>query len=320
MEITVEVKKIGMWGLVMLTLGNIVNSMGIAVIAGDGYIGIALFLIASAFFSFPCLIVSNYLAVHYKHDGGLYYWVKQAFGHETAFMATWLQWGSVIVSFPAFMAFNVSLLAFSIDQKWLADNKVYLVTSSLLFVWLFTWFTNRGINGTVRLSMINTFFSYIIPIVLLFVFSIVWYFWGTPATHTPFVMANIVPSKSVLNGLSLLGVSAFMIAGLEMSAYFINYVKSGAVYKRGMTIAFLVITLAPIIAVGAMLTLVPLHSLSDKNGLMQSFEFFFNWIHFSFGKSIILFMYFIGQILPAAMNITRYLKIDAIPTITVTNA
>ncbi len=300
MAIHVDKKQIGMWGLVMLTLGNIVNSMGIAVVAGNGYSGILIFLIACVLFSLPCLIVSNFLAVHYKHDGGLFHWIQQAFGQKSAFITTWLSWISVMVSFPAFMTFNVSLLAYSIDMSWLSHNKIYIAASSIFFVWFFTWIASRGVKGTVKLSACNTIFSYVVPITLLFLCALIWIFWGSPSTHTPLTAHNILPTDSIMGVLALLGVAVFMVAGLEGSGYFINYVKDGATYKKAMTIAFIVVTVAPIIAIFSMLTLIPLDHLSDSNGLMQAFTFFFNWIHFHIGSSIILFLYFVGQMMAVA--------------------
>jgi len=301
MAIILDKKQIGVWGIVMLTLGNIVNSSGIAVMAGDGYSGILIFLASCFLFSLPCLIVSNFLAVHYKHDGGLYHWVYQAFGKKIAFLATWLQWVGVIVSFPAFMTFNVSLLAYSIGESWLSNNKLYIVLSSLFFVWFFTWITSRGIKGTAKLSGFNAIFSYLIPISLLFIFALIWLLVGTPVTHTPITMHNIFPTSSMVGVLATLGVAVFMVSGLEFSGYLINYAKSSSVYKKGMTISFIIIVIAPVIAIFAMLTLLPLSNISDSHGLMDAFKFFFNWIDFKMGNSVILALYFLGQMASVAV-------------------
>ena len=301
MAIIIDKKQIGVWSIVMLTLGNIVNSSGIAVMAGDGYSGILIFLASCFLFSLPCLIVSNFLAVHYKHDGGLYHWVYKAFGEKIAFLATWLQWISVIVSFPAFMTFNVGLLAYSINESWLSNNKLYIVLSSLFFVWFFTWITSKGIKGTAKLSGFNAIFSYLIPIGLLFIFALIWLFEGTPATHTPLTMHNVFPTNSMVGVLATLGVAVFMVSGLEFSGYLINYAKSSSVYKKGMAISLIIIVISPIIAIFAMLTLLPLSSISDSHGLMDAFKFFFNWMDFRMGNSIILTLYFLGQMAAVAV-------------------
>ena len=69
------------------------------------------------FFFIPLALVAAELATGWPRAGGLYVWVKQAFGDRSGFLAVWFEWIENIVWFPTVLSFVAATLAYVIDPS-----------------------------------------------------------------------------------------------------------------------------------------------------------------------------------------------------------
>src|SRR5688572_20743558 len=83
------------------------------------------FLVAVIFFLAPTALISAELNAN-VNEGGIYHWVRGAFGDRTAFLAIWLQWVNNLFWFPTILSFVAGTAAYLINPV-LAQNKLYLV-------------------------------------------------------------------------------------------------------------------------------------------------------------------------------------------------
>ena len=90
--------------------------------------------IAIVAYLIPVAFTSAELATTFPSDGGVYTWVREAFGRKWGFLAVWCDWSENIVWFPTVLVFLATTVAYVFDPD-LADNKAFLVTIMLVIFW-----------------------------------------------------------------------------------------------------------------------------------------------------------------------------------------
>src|SRR5262249_33439398 len=73
------------------------------------------------------------LSGRYPEEGGLYIWVKRAFGDFAGFIAGWMYWTSNLVYFPGLLYFSAGNALFMGGSSWqaLSDSAPYYMVASL---------------------------------------------------------------------------------------------------------------------------------------------------------------------------------------------
>lgn len=85
-------------------------------------------------FFIPQAFMCAELASTYQSDGGLYTWVREAFGTKYAFMVSWLNWTAKIFWYASFLTFFAVNFAYMLGEPSLSENKILvLVLSVALF-------------------------------------------------------------------------------------------------------------------------------------------------------------------------------------------
>src|SRR6202012_3403363 len=98
---------------------------------------VSYYLVAALAFFIPVALVAAELATAYPNTGGIYVWVREAFGRRAAFITIWLQWIYNVVWYPTILAFIAATISYLFAPE-LANNKFYLLTTSIFIFWLFT--------------------------------------------------------------------------------------------------------------------------------------------------------------------------------------
>src|SRR3990167_10135410 len=125
-------KKISVFSLVMINVVAINSLRNLPLSAEYGFSLIFYYLLAGVLFFLPASLVSAELATAWPEKGGLYVWVREAFGKKVGFFTIWLQWFYNICWYPTIMSFIAATLAYCIDPN-LANDKVYMLTVITIF-------------------------------------------------------------------------------------------------------------------------------------------------------------------------------------------
>src|SRR5205085_2285958 len=90
------------------------------------------------FFTAPLAIAVAALTVKYPGAGGLYLWTRGDFGPWHGFLSFWVYWMSIAFWFPSAALTYMSMAVYALgpDYTYLAENRVYLVLSSLAAIWI----------------------------------------------------------------------------------------------------------------------------------------------------------------------------------------
>ena len=159
--------------LAMLNLSVMASLRNLPLVAEYGYASIFFYLLVAIVFLFPCAMISAELATGWDQTGGVYIWVKEAFGPKWGFFAVWMQWIHNVTWFPAILSFSAATFA-SLINPALAENKVYLLCCILGGFWGFTIFNCFGLKLSSWFSAFGVIAGTIIPGFLLIGLGMAW--------------------------------------------------------------------------------------------------------------------------------------------------
>jgi len=203
------------WDIVFINIAAIVAVRWLAMTAAYGASSILLWVAAVLLFFIPLGLVSTELATTWPDQGGIYVWVREAFGRRAGFMASWFYWVNNFFYYPALLTFVTVIMA-SIINPELAHNKLFVCGCVIGFLWISTFINVRGMKTFVRFSNLAGIFGVLLPLTILIIlgFGSVW-FWKIPIA-TDYSWANWLPDLSSKSNLGFLAVLMFSMAGIEL--------------------------------------------------------------------------------------------------------
>lgn len=285
-------KVLSVFSLVMINVIAVDSLRTLPISAKLGLTLVSYYVLAAIAFFIPVSLVAAELATAYPETGGIYVWVREAFGKRAAFITIWLQWIYNVVWYPTILAFIAATLSYLIAPE-LGNNKYYLLSTVLILFWVFTLLNCFGMKISSIVSTIGATVGTIFPMLFIIILAILWVIKGKPMMVG--YSLNWLPDFSSLGNLSLFAAVLFGLLGMEMSAVHAEEVKNP---KRDYPKALLYSTLLVIstLSLGslAIVVVVPNDSLSVVSGLIDAYAVFFNAYHMSWMTSIIAVLIILG--------------------------
>src|SRR5690606_22637628 len=109
--------------------------------------------------------------------GGVYLWVKTAFGKRFGLLAIWFQWIENVIWYPTILSFIAGTCAYVFSPA-LAADPYFLCGVIIVTFWLLTFLNLLGIQSSARLSAFCGFAGLLVPMVVIIVLGFIWYFSG----------------------------------------------------------------------------------------------------------------------------------------------
>lgn len=267
-------------GIALMTVAAVVSLRGLPMMAQEGttmlfYIGFAglLFLIPAA------LVAAELGGMFAQNSGGVYNWVKEAYGPRMGFVAIWLQWIQNVVWYPTVLAFAAASLTYVIGRPALASNGFYTGSLIILFYWFATFMALKGTNTVAKLTSMGFLVGTILPGLVIIVLGALWVAGGhgaaflTEATTDGQVHARFFPHITGLSSLAYLGGIILLFAGVEVHAVHANELKNPS---RDFPVAILlsVVVIVVLFLLGslALAAIVPKDQIALDQGPMQAFS------------------------------------------------
>ena len=279
----------------MFNVSIMASLRNLPLVAEYGYSAIFYFLIVGIAFLLPVSLVSAELATGWPKSGGIYIWVREAFGDKWGFFAIWMQWVHNVTWYPAILSFVATTLAYIFDPS-LADHPMYVLAVILVSFWGMTILNFFGIKTSSIASTIGVIIGTIIPGVLLIALGFIWAGMGRPV-QIHFTAEAIKSNFSSINDIVFLGGLFLAFAGLEVSAGYAGEVKQpqknyprAILYAAGIT--FFLFMLGSL-AIGFV---IPKENISLVTGLMEALKFFLQNFHLAWLLPVIAFLLVIGSI------------------------
>ena len=287
-------KVLSVFSLVMINVIAVDSLRTLPISAKLGFSLIFYYLPAAIIFFIPIGLVAAELATAYPHTGGLYVWVREAFGRRAGFLTIWLQWIYNVVWYPTIMAFIAATLAYLFSPS-LANNKYYLLGTTLGLFWCFTLLNCFGMRVSSIISAIGAIIGTMIPMLGIIGLAIIWLMNGHLIAASP--DAGWLPDVSQLGNLSLFPVVLFGLIGLEMSAVHAEEVHNPQRdYPKAILYSTAIIFSTLVLGALAIVVVVPNSQLSVVSGLIEAYAKFFDIFHIPWMTPVLVLLIILGGI------------------------
>jgi putative glutamate/gamma-aminobutyrate antiporter len=230
-------------------------------------------LLAALVFFLPVSLVSAELATGWPKSGGVFAWVKEAFGHRTGFLAIWLLWIENAIWYPTILSFLAATVAYIFDPNF-ASNKTYLLTIILSSFWLATLLNLSGMKISAMISTLGVIFGTFIPGGLIIGLGLIWYFTGS---HLEISLGwdTFVPNISSVEQVVFFTGMLLSFCGMEMSAIHARDVRHPQKdYPKAILLSAALIIGMSVLGVLSIASVIPQKEISLVAGSMQAFSYF----------------------------------------------
>ena len=268
-----KAKTLGIFALAMINVAAVLSLRNYPSMAVYGWSSIGWYILGTLTFLLPLTLAGAELATGWPKGGGVYAWVKEAFGDKSGFIAIFCEWSNNLVWFPTVLAFIASTFAYALNPA-LANNGIYMFVVMLIAFWGTTLVAFLGEKASSRFTSFGVIAGSIIPAILIIVLGVAYVFTGKPMQLPPLTLAATVPTIN-LSTLPFIATVVLLFAGMEMAGFHALEVRNPQKdFPRGMLISALIIFVLTVLGTLAIAFVVPVSQLNLAAGLMQAFQAF----------------------------------------------
>jgi len=263
-------------------------------LAETGWAQIFYMVVAALIFLIPTALISAELATGWPSAGGVYKWIKLAFGDRAAFVGAWMLWVQMFFGMVMIGSFIAAMIAF-IFKPALASNNIYIAAVTIAIYWIATIINMKGLKSGSLISSVGFLVGVLIPFILILGFGLNYFLGSNPIQLPKFTWAQALPNFSSIRNLAFFVGIIFLYSGMEVSSVHANEVKNPQKnYPLAMMIAVVLIMAMNIFGAFAIEIAEPRASISLASGIMQTFTIFFNQQNVNWLIPIVAFMAAIG--------------------------
>lgn len=257
--------------LVMITTGIITSLQGAPSMAEFGFGSLFIYLSVALVFLVPTALISAELATGWPADGGVYVWVREAFGERWGFLAVWQQWSENAIWFPSILQVTVITAAFAFDPD-LQNSKIYVFVAVNVVFWALTLLNLLGMRTSSIIATIGTLGGRLLPMVFIVGLAVAYLVRGDPS-NIQFTADDFVPDLGNWGHVAFI-IGAFLtFAGIEASA---SNAASARNPRRDYPVAIMVSAVLALVMVTlvalAIAIVLPQREISLTAGLMQAMQ------------------------------------------------
>lgn len=254
----------------MLMVASVGSIAQLSDSASFGLGAVTVYLIPALLFLLPVGLISAELAT--SHEGGIFVWVRSAFGDRTGFQATWFVFMNSVTLYPSLLSFGSAALANALGRPDLAQNGAYMGTVVLVVFWLATWIVSRGMKSSTGISNIGLTFGTIVPALALIFFMFAWLVDDKTSQVSYDGLSSLVPPVTGLSSIALVVGTFVAFAGLEVNAVHIAKMKGPPKnYLRAVVLAACTVFVMYLLGSLAISVVVPDATLELTSGASQAF-------------------------------------------------
>ncbi len=210
-------KVMGRRDLVLFYIACIASMRIVALSTENGPSVLVLWGLGFVLFYVPQAFTTTELTSRYPDEGGIYIWVRRAFGGFHGFIAAWFYLATLVVYFPAALIFSASNAA-SIVPRWsyLAESPGFLMAFSLVGISIVVVVNVLGLDVAKRLHNASGYLNMGVP--ALMVVGLGFLTWVNYGSATEFSVSTVTPTFGGLSDVILLATIAYAFSGLESAS------------------------------------------------------------------------------------------------------
>jgi glutamate:GABA antiporter len=266
------IKALGLWDVVAMNIVAVVGLRWIARSARLGAPSVTLWILACVTFFVPLAVTLAELSNRYPEQGGVYVWVRRAFGPVHGFICGWCLWVNNLFYFPSLLLFAAAnaLVIFGGAGGRLDESRVYSVTFVLVVLWALIGLNIVGLTQGKRLHNLGSHATWI-PAALLIAFGAMAF--AIFGSATSFVPSQLWPRDDVLSTIGLWSAMCFAFSGFEITSFIGQEIRDPErTIPRGILIAGFAVTLIYIAGSASVLVALPASALAERSGISDAVE------------------------------------------------
>jgi glutamate:GABA antiporter len=209
-------------GLALVLIAAMDSIRNLPTTATFGWSAIFFYVIAVVIYLVPVALCSAELAT--TVGGGMYRWVREAFGSRWGFLAVWCDWSENIVWFPTVLVFLATTLAYVINPD-LSQNKAFLVPVMLVIFWAVTASSLLGSLKSARWTGVGVIIGTAIPTAAIIGLGL-WWTGSGKHSQIPFHASAVVPAWHGLASLVYAAGIVVAFAGMEIGGFYSHVTRN----------------------------------------------------------------------------------------------
>lgn len=221
-------------------------------------------------FFLPYGMISSELGTAYDDEGGIYDWVRRAFGHGWGTRVSWYYY----INFPLWMGSLAVLFTDVILQiSGFELSTPVSMLIQLLFIWIVVFISCFKVSDSKWILNIAAFIK---AFIMLTIGVLGIYVAITRGSANDFTPSSFIPSFDA-NGLSYISIIVFNFLGFEVVTTFASEMKDpGKEIPKAIVLGGLFIALFYLLSAFGIGVAVPADELSTSGGLVDSFMLLLN--------------------------------------------
>jgi glutamate:GABA antiporter len=261
---------LGLWDIVAMNIVAVVGLRWIGRSARLGAPSVTLWVLAWMAFFLPLTAAIVELSSRHPESGGIYAWVRRAFGPRHGFLCGWCVWVNNLFYFPSLLLFAAAnaLLVFGPPAAGLADSRAYSVGFVLVVLWACVALNILGLGAGRWLQTLGSVSTWV-PAALLMVAGAVAFV--TRGSATSFAPSALIPHGALAGTLNLGSAMCFAFSGFEIGAFVGGEVRDPRrTLPRAILISGAVVTLIYIAGSASVLVALPASALQERSGIADA--------------------------------------------------
>jgi glutamate:GABA antiporter len=277
-------KEFKLFDMIFVTIAAIIGIDTLGAVSSNGPQALTWLLISAVTFLIPYGLLTSELGSTFTQEGGVYEWVKLAFGRIPASLASMLYW----ISNPLWVGGTLAVSAIAaIKVFWFQNgnyqffgsqtgNAVTEIVIALLFIWGVTWTAILSLRVGKWLSVFGSYAK--IGLFGLFVVLAIVYFAGGRSTGAHIAIGDIVPTGNLGFIFSaILPVLIFNWSGFELqNGAGEEMVNPQHDVPRALIRAGIVAVISYVILITVILVTLSKSELSSATGFIKAYQIVVN--------------------------------------------
>jgi glutamate:GABA antiporter len=255
--------------LFFVTTGT--NLQWVALAAAAGPSALSVWLLGALAMFLPLSWCVLHLSARFPDEGGLYVWVRRAFGHPAGFLAGWMYWCSNLPYFPGLLYFTASnaLFVFGDRLAFLQSSRAYFIAASVCGLALGAGLNILGLGVGKWLNNVGGITRWLATLLLLGLGIAAFVSYGSATSWT---LASLVPRLGVAN-LLFWSTIAFAWTGPEAASFMGDEIQNAPrTVPRGLLLAAPMIACIYVLGTASILVAVPPGEVSGLQGVLQAIQ------------------------------------------------
>ena len=278
--------------MAILIATAVASIRGLPAMAAYDWASVFLYVLPALLFMVPVALVAAELASGW--NGGVFVWVKEAYGDRIGFFAIWQQWMQNVAWYPAQLAFFASALAY-VFNPGLANSGLFTGLVILVVYWFSTLIASRGVDAFAKVGSWGFIVGTIVPAAALLVFAVLFLQDGGTSRLAPIGDAQWLPKFTGLASIVLIVSNFLSYVGMEMNAVHVTEMRRPSrEFPKAIVLSVVLILFVFILPTLAISVAVPGSSVNLTQGVLQAFDVFFKHLGMPWGTTVMALLIVVG--------------------------